>query len=150
MARIRQRRKPVAEMNVVPYIDVMLVLLVIFMVTAPMLNQGVKVDLPKVSSDALPQDNNTQVLTISIKADKTYYWNLGSEVDTDKQQAKALTLPEMTIAVTAIMNQSRAQGKQTQVFIRGDKTVDYGAVMAAMGGLQQAGVGNVGLITEAP
>ncbi len=150
MARIRKRRKPVAEMNVVPYIDVMLVLLVIFMVTAPMLNQGVKVDLPKVSSDALPQDNNTQVLTISIKADKTYYWNLGSEVDTDKQQAKALTLPEMTTAVTAIMNQSRAQGKQTQVFIRADKVVDYGAVMAAMGGLQQAGVGNVGLITEAP
>jgi biopolymer transport protein TolR len=137
-------------MNVVPYIDVMLVLLVIFMVTAPMLNQGVKVDLPKVSSDALPQDNNTQVLTISIKADKTYYWNLGSEVDTDKVQAKALTLPEMTTAVTAIMNQSRAQGKQTQVFIRADKVVDYGAVMAAMGGLQQAGVGNVGLITEAP
>ncbi len=150
MARIRQRRKPVAEMNVVPYIDVMLVLLVIFMVTAPMLNQGVKVDLPKVSSDALPQDNNTQVLTISIKADKTYFWNLGNEVDTDKQQAKALTLPEMTTAVTAIMNQSRAQGKQTQVFIRADKVVDYGAVMAAMGGLQQAGVGNVGLITEAP
>lgn len=77
IARVRRkRRKPVAEMNVVPYIDVMLVLLVIFMVTAPMLNQGVKVDLPKVSSEALPQDNNTQVLTISIKADKTYYWNL--------------------------------------------------------------------------
>ena len=150
IARARKKRKPVAEMNVVPYIDVMLVLLVIFMVTAPMLNQGVKVDLPKVSSDALPQDNNTQVLTISIKADKTYYWNLGSEVDTDKVQAKALTLPEMTTAVTAIMNQSRAQGKQTQVFIRADKVVDYGAVMAAMGGLQQAGVGNVGLITEAP
>ena len=64
MARIRQKRKPHAEMNVVPYIDVMLVLLVIFMVTAPMLNQGVKVDLPKVSSEALPQDNNSQVLTI--------------------------------------------------------------------------------------
>ncbi|WP_263141138.1 protein TolR [Pseudomonas sp. RIT-PI-AD] len=150
MARIRQKRKPVAEMNVVPYIDVMLVLLVIFMVTAPMLNQGVKVDLPKVSSEALPQDNDKQVLTISIKADKTYYWNLGSEVDTEKQTDKALTLPEMTKAITAIMNESRRQGKQTQVFIRGDKAVDYGAVMAAMGGLQQAGVGNVGLITEAP
>ena len=86
IARARKKRKPVAEMNVVPYIDVMLVLLVIFMVTAPMLNQGVKVDLPKVSSEALPQDNNTQVLTISIKSDKTYYWNLGSEVDTEKQQ----------------------------------------------------------------
>jgi biopolymer transport protein TolR len=150
MARVRQKRKPVAEMNVVPYIDVMLVLLVIFMVTAPMLNQGVKVDLPKVSSEALPQDNNTQVLTISIKADKTYYWNLGSDVDTDKQQARASTLPQMTQAVTAIITQGNENGKKTQVFIRGDKTVDYGAVMGAMGGLQKAGVGNVGLITEAP
>ena len=137
-------------MNVVPYIDVMLVLLVIFMVTAPMINQGVKVDLPKVSSEALPQDNNTQVLTISIKADKTYYWNVGKEVDTEKQQDKAMTLAQMTQAATAIINQGNANGKKTQVFIRGDKAVDYGAVMGAMGGLQKAGVGNVGLITEAP
>lgn len=150
MARIRKRRKPVAEMNVVPYIDVMLVLLVIFMVTAPMLNQGVKVELPKVSSEVLPQDNNSQVLTISIKADKSYFWNMGTEVDTETVQDKALTLDEMTKAVTAIMNQGRSQGKQIQVFVRGDKSVDYGAVMAAMGGLQTAGVGNVGLITEAP
>ena len=150
IARARKKRKPVAEMNVVPYIDVMLVLLVIFMVTAPMLNQGVKVDLPKVSSEALPQDNNTQVLTISIKADKTYFWNLGSEVDTDKQMDKAMTLPQMTDAVTKIIRAGNEGGKHTQVFIRGDKTVDYGAVMGAMGGLQKAGVGNVGLITEAP
>ena len=150
MARIRNRRKPVAEMNVVPYIDVMLVLLVIFMVTAPMLNQGVKVDLPKVSSEALPQDNNAQVLTISIKADKTFYWNMGTEVDVETVQDKALTLDEMTRAVTAIVAQSRATGKQVQVFVRGDKSVEYGTVMAAMGGLQQAAVGNVGLITEAP
>lgn len=146
----RPKRKPVAEMNVVPYIDVMLVLLVIFMVTAPMLNQGVKVDLPKVSSEALPQDNNTQVLTISIKADKTYYWNLGSEVDTDKVQDKAMTLPQMTAAVKAIISQGNSNGKRTQVFIRADKAVDYGSVMGAMGGLQTAGIGNVGLITEAP
>jgi biopolymer transport protein TolR len=144
----RPKRKPVAEMNVVPYIDVMLVLLVIFMVTAPMLNQGVKVDLPKVSSEALPQDNNTQVLTISIKADKTYYWNLGSEVDTDKVQDKAMTLPQMTAAVKAIISQGNTNGKRTQVFIRADKAVDYGSVMGAMGGLQTAGI--VGLITEAP
>jgi biopolymer transport protein TolR len=150
MARIRNRRKPVSEMNVVPYIDVMLVLLVIFMVTAPMLNQGVKVDLPKVSSEVLPQDNNAQVLTISIKADKTYYWNMGTEVDVDTVQDQALTLEEMTRAVTAIISQSRATGKQVQVFVRGDKSVDYGTVMAAMGGLQQADVANVGLITEAP
>ena len=150
MARIRNRRKPVAEMNVVPYIDVMLVLLVIFMVTAPMLNQGVKVDLPKVSSEVLPQDNNAQVLTISIKADKSYYWNMGSEVDVDTVQDRAMTLDEMTRAVTGILAESRRQGKQVQVFVRGDKAVDYGTVMLAMSGLQQADVGNVGLITEAP
>ena len=152
MARIRNRRKPVAEMNVVPYIDVMLVLLVIFMVTTPMLNQGVKVDLPKVSSETLPQDSNAQVLTISIKADKTYYWNIGSEVNTEKSQAQdtALTLDEMVAAVTKIVEQTRAQNKPLQVFVRGDKSVDYGAVMAVMSGLQQAAVSNVGLITEAP
>jgi biopolymer transport protein TolR len=150
MARARKKRKPVAEMNVVPYIDVMLVLLVIFMVTAPMLNQGVKVDLPTVASEALAQDTNSEVLTISIKADKTYYWNKGSEVDTDTVQAEALTLDKMTAAVSAIMNESRSQGKRIQVFVRGDKSVDYGSIMAAMSGLQQAGVSNVGLITEAP
>ena len=79
----RQKRKPVAEMNVVPYIDVMLVLLVIFMVTAPMLNQGVKVDLPQVSSEVLPSDSTQQVLTLSVLADGTYYWNLGESVDTE-------------------------------------------------------------------
>lgn len=150
MARIRNRRKPVSEMNVVPYIDVMLVLMVIFMVTAPMLNQGVKVDLPQVSSEVLPQDNNAQVLTISIKSDKSYFWNMGTEVDVDTVQDRAMSLAEMTAAVTAIIRQSRAQGKQVQVFVRGDKAVDYGTVMAAMSGLQQADVGNVGLITEAP
>jgi len=150
MARIRNKRKPVAEMNVVPYIDVMLVLLVIFMVTAPMLNQGVKVDLPKVSSETLPQDNNAQVLTISIKSDKSYYWNVGSDVDTETVKDTALTLDQLVAAVTKIVAQTRAQGKTLQVFVRGDKTVDYGSVMAVMSGLQQAAVGNVGLITEAP
>lgn len=150
MARIRNRRKPVAEMNVVPYIDVMLVLLVIFMVTAPMLNQGVKVDLPQVSSEVLPQDNDALVLTISIKADKTYYWNTGAEVDVDKVQDEAVSLEQMTTAAQAIIAANSAQGKKVQVFVRADKAVDYGSVMAAMGGLQQAGVTDVGLITEAP
>ncbi len=134
-ARIRNRRKPVAEMNVVPYIDVMLVLLVIFMVTAPMLNQGVKVDLP---------------LTISIKADKSYYWNTGTEVDIDTVQDQAVDLTQMVNAARAILGANAAQGKKVQVYVRADKTVDYGSVMAAMGGLQQAGVSDVGLITEAP
>jgi biopolymer transport protein TolR len=135
-------------MNVVPYIDVMLVLLVIFMVTAPMMNQGVKVDLPNADSQPLPQDNNKQILTVSIKADGTYYWNVGKEVETEQQRdsASAVALPQLTDQVTKIM---RAR-PDTQVFIRGDKAVNYGVVAAAMGGLQQAGVPNVGLITEAP
>ncbi|HLV16416.1 MAG TPA: protein TolR [Pseudomonas sp.] len=152
MARIRNRRKPVAEMNVVPYIDVMLVLLVIFMVTAPMLNQGVPVELPKVSSDVLPQDNNARVLTVSIKADRTYYWNMGEEVQTEqtRQSEAAVSLDKLVAAVRGILVENSRQGKKVQVYVRGDKAVDYGAVMAVMGGLQQAGVANVGLITEAP
>jgi biopolymer transport protein TolR len=152
MARIRNRRKPVAEMNVVPYIDVMLVLLVIFMVTAPMLNQGVPVELPKVSSDVLPQDNNARVLTVSIKADRTYYWNMGEEVQTEqtRQSEAAVSLDKLVAAVRGILAENSRQGKKVQVYVRGDKAVDYGAVMAVMGGLQQAGVANVGLITEAP
>jgi biopolymer transport protein TolR len=139
-------------MNVVPYIDVMLVLLVIFMVTAPMLNQGVKVDLPKVSSEALPQDNNARVLTISIKSDKSYFWNMGEEVDTDqgKNSETSVSLDQLVTAASGIMAENSRQGKTVQVFVRGDKSVDYGAVMAVMGGLQKAGVANVGLITEAP
>ena len=148
--RIRNRRKPVAEMNVVPYIDVMLVLLVIFMVTAPMLNQGVKVDLPQVSSEVLPQDNNSIVLTISIRQDKSYYWNTSTEVDIDTVQDQAVDLEQMVNAARAILNANTAQSKKVQVYVRADKTVDYGSVMAAMGGLQQAGVTDVGLITEAP
>ena len=152
MARVRHKRKPVAEMNVVPYIDVMLVLLVIFMVTAPMLNQGVKVDLPKVSTEVLPQDNNARVLTVSIKADRTYYWNMGEEVQTEqtRNSEAAVSLDKLVGAVRGILAENSRQGKKVQVYVRGDKAVDYGAVMAVMGGLQQAGVGNVGLITEAP
>jgi len=152
MARIRNRRKPVAEMNVVPYIDVMLVLLVIFMVTAPMLNQGVAVELPKVSSEVLPQDNNARVLTLSIKDDQTYYWNMGDSVETGLSRAseQASELPALIQAVSAIVRQADGQGQRLQIFLRGDRTVPYEAVMKVMGGLQQAGVSNVGLITEAP
>ncbi|HIZ49522.1 MAG TPA: protein TolR [Candidatus Pseudomonas excrementavium] len=142
----RQKRKPVAEMNVVPYIDVMLVLLVIFMVTAPMLNQGVKVDLPQVASEILPSDSNQQVLTLSVLADGNYYWNLGETVDTENQTDSAVSLEEMTEGVTKIMNAR----PDTLVYIRGDRDVNYGVVVTAMASLQQAGVPNVGLITEAP
>ena len=142
----RQKRKPVAEMNVVPYIDVMLVLLVIFMVTAPMLNQGVKVDLPQVASEVLPSDSNQQVLTLSVLADGTYYWNLGETVDTENQTDSAISLDEMSSGVTKIISAR----PDTLVYIRGDREANYGLVVTALAALQQAGVPNVGLITEAP
>lgn len=142
----RPKRKPVAEMNVVPYIDVMLVLLVIFMVTAPMLNQGVNVDLPQVSSDVLPSDSNQQVLTLSVLADGTYYWNLGATVDTENQTDSAISLEQMSDGVSKIISAR----PDTVVYIRGDQQANYGLVVTAMATLQQAGVPNVGLITEAP
>ena len=115
-----------------------------------MLFRSVKVDLPQVSSEVLPQDNNSIVLTISIKADKSYYWNTSTEVDVDTVQDKAVELAQMVNAARAILAANAAQGKKVQVYVRADKTVDYGSVMAAMGGLQEAGVSDVGLITEAP
>lgn len=142
----RRKRKPVAEMNFVPYIDVMLVLLVIFMVTAPMLNQGVKVDLPQVASEVMPSDSNQQVLTLSVLADGTYFWNLGETVDTENQTDSAISLEEMASGVTKIISAR----PDTLVYIRGDREANYGLVVTAMATLQQAGVPNVGLITEAP
>lgn len=136
-------------MNVVPYIDVMLVLLVIFMVTAPMLNQGVNVDLPKVTSEALPTDTNQKVITVSIKADGSYYLTYGDGPATDDEKAeKAISLTDMTDKVKKII--TAPGNSKNQVFVRGDKNANYGLVMEAMSALQQAGVGNVGLITEAP
>ena len=91
-------------------------------------------------------------IEVSIKADQSYFWNMGEEVDTDqgKQSETATELPALINTVRAIMAQNSAQGKPVQVFVRGDKRVPYEAVMKVMGGLQQAGVANVGLITEAP
>jgi biopolymer transport protein TolR len=133
-------------MNVVPYIDVMLVLLVIFMVTAPMLTQGVKIELPKVASEALASDTRQQIVTLSVKAEGGYYWNLGSELDTHSQTDSAVGLDEMRSKIAQIM----AERGDTQVYIRADKDAGYGSVVAAMSALQQSGVSNLGLVTEAP
>ena len=139
---IRPQRKhgPKAEMNVVPYIDVMLVLLVIFMVTAPMLTQGVKIELPKVAAEALATDTRQQILTLSVKADGGYYWNLGGELDTLQQTDSAVTLEEMSAKVMQVV----AARSDTQVYIRADDNAGYGRVVAAMAVLQKGGVSNLG------
>ena len=121
------------EINVTPFIDVMLVLLIIFMVAAPLATVDVKVDLP--ASTAKPVPRPDQPVYLSIKEDTSLYL--------DNQQIDPAQLG-------AALDRLTAGDKQKTIFVRGDKAVDYGSVMAVMGGLQQAGVGNVGLITEAP
>ena len=139
MARQRVRKKPMAEINVVPYIDVMLVMLVIFMVTAPLLTQGVKVDLPEASAEAV--DNPDQEpLVVSVDAAGNLYLNVG---DTPEDPVDADTLVH-NIGVVL----KRQPGKS--VLVRGDHAVDYGTVVSAMVLLQQAGVPQVGLVTEPP
>ena len=141
-----QDNHEIAEINMIPFIDIMLVLLVIFMVTAPMLTQGVKIDLPKVASEALANDTRQKILTLSVKADGGYYWNLGSELDTEHRTDSAVSLEEMTSKVGALI---AARG-DTQVYIRADGHADYATVLAGMAALQKGGVSNLGLITEAP
>ena len=146
LVKPQRKHGPKAEMNVVPSIDVMLVLLVIFMVTAPMLTQGVKIDLPKVASEALPSDQRQSILTLSVKAEGGYYWNLGDTIDTQSQTDTAVSLEDMQSRVASLV----ARQPDTQVFIRADDQAGYGKVVAAMAALQQNGVTHLGLVTEAP
>lgn len=133
------RRKPMAEINVVPYIDVMLVLLVVFMVTAPLLMQGVKVDLPQAPSAPIDEKED-EPLIVSIKADGSYYVNLGGE------QEQARPLAEIKDMATKILRQK----PETPVLVWGDTSVPYGTVVSLMTELQAAGAPSVGLVTEPP
>lgn len=133
------RRKPMAEINVVPYIDVMLVLLVIFMVTAPMMTQGIKVDLPDVASGPLSVSENEVTLVVSIKADATYYMNVGAEEE-------AVALPLIAERASKIIQAN----PDIKVLVEGDESLSYGVVVGLMNILQQAGARSVGLITEPP
>ncbi|MEH6358337.1 MAG: protein TolR [Pseudomonadales bacterium] len=138
MARIRRRRKPVSEINVVPYIDVMLVLLVVFMVTAPLLTQGVSVDLPEAPSEPLNMKDNQEVVVVSVKADGSYYIDIGSDSE------QPVSLDYIADKVEKLMRVKST----TPVLVRGDKAVPYGTIVNLMTRLQAAGVPNVGLISE--
>lgn len=136
----RPRKKPMAEMNVVPYIDVMLVLLVIFMITAPMLTQGIEVDLPKAEADAL-SINDQQPLIVTVKANGSFW--LQSDPDT-RIEINMQNLPSEIRALR------QARGEKLPVLVNGDQRVSYGRVIELMSSLQQAGVTQVGLLTELP
>ena len=134
-----RKHKPMAEINVVPYIDVMLVLLIIFMITAPLIQQGVEIDLPQANANPLPAEQREPlVLTVSKTGD--YYLNVGDDI-------------EQSISAEVLINRVAAIIKyrpDTPVLVRGDHSVDYGSVTSAMVLLQSAGVDKVGLMTEQP
>ena len=125
------------EINVVPYIDVMLVLLIIFMVTAPMLSQGIKVDLPKAAAEPLPAD--AEPLVLSIDPDGGMYLNIG-----DPQAA--LDADRILELVSAVIRRE----PERPVVVKADTTVQYGRVVEGMALLQQAGAQKVGFATQSP
>ncbi|OGT20758.1 MAG: protein TolR [Gammaproteobacteria bacterium RBG_16_57_12] len=133
------RRRPMAEINIVPYIDVMLVLLVIFMITAPLLTQGVKVELPQASAEPLPPESKEPVV-VTVDTKGNYYLNIGDN------QKKPIAAEALVNKVGAVLRRQ----PDTPVLVRGDRDVAYGRVVTAMTLLQQAGAPSVGLMTEAP
>ena len=139
MSRQKKSRKPIAEINVVPYIDVMLVLLIIFMITAPLLTQGVKVDLPVADAEPIQQDDKEPVL-VSVNAKGELFIDVG--------EGKNSPVDELTLMarVAAVLKYQPG----TPILVRGDRKVDYGRVVEAMVMVQAAGAPNVGLITETP
>ena len=139
MARRNARRKPMAEINVVPYIDVTLVLLIIFMITAPLIQSGVDVDLPQADSQQVDQENAPSPIIITVDKAGQYFIDLGNGSDEEPVSANEVLL--LTAAV-------RKNKPKTQVYIRGDKQVEYGKVVTVMAALKNAGVPNVGLMTE--
>ena len=139
MGRRKSKRKLIAEINVVPYIDVTLVLLIVFMVTAPLLMQGVDVELPEAPSAPI-NESNDEPLIISMKADGSLYINLGADPESPLKRQIILTRVKKTLK----------QKPKTPVLVWGDKKLPYGEVVQLMTELQSAGASGVGLVTEPP
>ncbi len=137
---VRKKRKPMAEINVVPYIDVMLVLLIVFMVTAPMLNQGIDVDLPQASNEPLDINENLETLVVSITAAGEYFLSIGAAGD----ERDSVSLETVGEQVSRILNANPG----IQVLVEGDTEADWGAMITLITTLNQAGVTNPNFITQ--
>ncbi len=138
----RNRRRPMAEINVVPYIDVMLVLLVIFMITAPLLNLGVEVELPKADAEPMDTRENNEPLVITVLRNGDLYLNAGGDLD---GTSSGLIDPETLVTtVSAIVRRN----PKIQVLVGGDERVVYGQVYQVMVLLQKAGVTKLGLMSD--
>ena len=142
MERGRARRRPMAEINVVPYIDVMLVLLVIFMITAPLLNLGVEVELPKADAEPMDSQESDEPLVITVLKNGDLYLNAGGDLD---GTTSGLIDPESLVTlVSAIVSRN----SEIQVLVGGDESASYGQVYGVMVLLQKAGVTKVGLMSD--
>ena len=138
----RTRRRPMSEINVVPYIDVMLVLLVIFMITAPLLNLGVEVDLPEADAEPLDTQQSGEPLVLTVLANGDLYLNAGG--DLDGTTSGLIDAESLVTTVSAIVRRN----PEIQVLVGGDQDVGYGKVYNAMVLLQKAGVHKVGLMSD--
>lgn len=136
-----KRYRPLAEINVVPYIDVMLVLLVIFMVTAPLLFQGVDVNLPAASA-RLVEAKQQEPIVLSIDAQGNYYLNIA------KNPTVIISASDLLMQVAGELKRAPNSGGSRQVLVKGDKALSYGKIIQAMVLLQRAGASNVGLVTK--
>jgi biopolymer transport protein TolR len=139
MAHQRIRKRPISEINVVPYIDVMLVLLVIFMITTPLLSQGVKVDLPQADAEVL-DTNAPEPLVVSVTENGDYYVNYG-----DNQDA-----PIAPVVLAARVGALLRHRPGIPIVVKGDRNVAYGDVVIVMALLQRAGAPSIGLMTKSP
>ena len=139
----QSRRRPLSEINVVPYIDVMLVLVIILMITAPLLSQGVQVNLPQASAKALPPQKQEPII-VSVNQKGDLFLN------TSKTPEQPIVPQELMSSVSTQLQAAQATKKEQDVFVKGDKDANYGKIMEAMVLLQKAGATNVGLITQNP
>ena len=138
MASPMQRRKLMGEINVVPYIDVMLVLLIIFMVTAPLLTQGIEVELPKSGAEPIEASSDLPPFVLSINAGGEFFLNVGDNED------EALGSQEIVAQTRRVLSAS----PETSVLVKADRSVPYGIVVGGMVMLQQGGAENVGFVTD--
>ena len=135
----RKRRAPMSEINVVPYIDVTFVLLMIFMITAPLVQSGVDVDLPQANADTVDLKDEPPVI-ISIKKTGEFY------IDVGDRQDEAVTEEVLYTRVAAILKNK----PKAQIYVRGDHSVEYGKIVSVMAALKAAGLPKVGLMTTPP
>ncbi len=136
-------KRPLSEINVVPYIDVMLVLLVIFMITAPLLTQGVNVKLPQAAAKTLSPKQESPII-VSVDGRGDYYLNISEE------PSQPVSAQNLMTRVAAALQLAQQNHQQRDVYVKGDANVDYGKVVQVMVLLQRAGADNVGLMTQIP